>query len=299
MYSPNDFNRNNLFQKFNGWIEWANQQFVENYHKQGIIDDEIINKEWIKSYQSYNMILIHANFIIINIQQMKLLEKKCIQEYKNFANQIDIRHNRIIFWSPTLINLISKVSPILSSIHFIQDKIINIIGKKLNKPLGNRMRKVISGGKEKYSLPTGIFGLLRKYWIKSGEAVRKYRDIDQHHYSLINNSFIEVEPNERILIILPDNPEVKKIEEFTFKHEKDTIRYLEEAFSSLHDFIEGLAGVFGFKNKKYSLTISLGQYGEFSEKRGTIALRIHNIKTPEALRIAHDGKRLIINIIRK
>ncbi len=30
MYSPNDFNKGNLFQKFNGWIEWANQDFVEN-----------------------------------------------------------------------------------------------------------------------------------------------------------------------------------------------------------------------------------------------------------------------------
>lgn len=299
MYSPNDFNRNNLFQKFNRWIEWANQQFVEKYHKQGIFDDEIINKEWIKSYQSYDMILIHANFIIINIQQMKILEKKCIQEYKKFETRLDIRHNRIIFWSPTLINLISKCSPILSSIQFIQDKIINLISKKLNKSLGNSMRKVISGGKEKYTLPTRIFGLIRKYWIKSGEAVRKYRDIDQHYYSLINNSFLEVEPNERILIMLPDNPEVKKIEEVTFKQENDAIRYLEEAFFSLHNFIEGLAEAFGFKSKKYSPTISLGQYGELSEKKGTIALRIHNIKTPEALHIAHDGKRLIINIIRK
>lgn len=299
MYSPNDFNRNNLFQKFNGWIEWANLQFVEKFHKQGIFDDEIINKEWIKSYQIYDMILVHANFIIINIHQMKLLEKKCIQEYYKFVTRLDIRHNRIVFWSPTLINLISKVSPILSSIHFIQDKILNIIGKKLNKSLGNSMRKVISGGKEKYSLPTRIFGLIRKYWIKSGEIVRKYRDIDQHYYSLINNSFLEVEPKERILIMLPDNPEVKKIEEVTFQLENDAIRYLEEAFFSLHDFIEGLAEAFGFKGKKYSPSRSLGRYREFSEKRGTIALRILDIKTPEALHIVHDGKRLIINIMRK
>ena len=299
MYSPNDFNRNNLFQKFNGWIEWANQQFVEKYHKQGIFDDEIINKEWTKSYQIYDMILIHANFIIINIHQMELLEKKCIQEYKKFVTWLDIRHNRIVFWSPTLINLISKCPPILSSIHFIQDKIINLISKKLNKSLGNSMRKVISGGKEKYSLPTRTFGLIRKYWIKSGEAVRKYRDIDQHYYSLIKNSFLEIEPNERILIMLPDNPEVKKIEEVTFKQENDAIRYLKEAFFSLHDFIEGLADAFGFKGIKYCPTINLGQYGEFSEKKGTIALRINNIKASEALHVAHDGKRLIINTIRK
>lgn len=117
------------------------------------------------------MILIHANFIIINIQQMKLLEKRCIQQYKKFSNKLEINHNRIIFWSPTLIDLISKVSPILSSIKFIQDKIMQLIGKKLNISLPNSMRKVISGGKEKYNLSVRIFGLIRKYWIKSGKIV--------------------------------------------------------------------------------------------------------------------------------
>lgn len=55
---------------------------------------------------------------------------------------------------------------------------------------------------------------------------------------------------------------------------------------------------FRFKGKKFSQSTNLGQYGEFSEKKGIIALRINNIKQLEALHIAHDGKRLIINIIR-
>lgn len=298
MYSPDDFNRNNLFQKFNGWIERVHQQFVEKYHNKGIIDDEIISKEWTKTNQSYDMILIYANFIIINIRQMKLLEMKCIQQYKKFVNKLDLNHKRIVFWSPTLINLISKISPILSSIQFIQDKIIQLIGKKLNKSLPNSMKKVISGGQEKYNLPTRIFGFIRKYWVKSGEIIRTYRNIDQHYYSLIIHSFLEVEPDERILIMLPDNPEVKKIEDVTFKEEKDAIRFLEQEFFSLHDFIEELAKAIGFKGNKFSPSISLGQYGEFSEKKGTIALRIHDIKKPEALHVAHYDKRLIINIIR-
>lgn len=298
MYSPDVFNNKNLFQKFNGWIEWANQDFVDKYHNQGIFDDEIISKDWIKTYQSYDMILIHANFIIINIQQMKLLEKRCIQQYKKFSNKLEINHNRIIFWSPTLIDLISKVSPILSSIIFIQDKIMQLIGKKLNIALPNSMRKVISGGREKYNLSVRIFGLIRKYWVKSGEIVRTYRNIDQHYYNLINNSFLELEPDERILINLPDNPEVKKIEKSIFKKEINAILFLEQAFFFLHDFIEELAENFRFKSKKFSQSINLGQYGAFSEKKGTIALRINNIKPLEALHIAHDGKRLVINIIR-
>jgi len=298
MYSPNDFNRDNLFQKFNGWIKWAYQQFVEKYHNKGIVDDEIISKEWIKRNQSYDMILIHANFLIINIRQMKLLEKRCIQQYKKFVNKLHMHHNRIVFWSPTLINLICKVSPILSSIQFIQDKIMQLISKKLNISLPNSMRKVISGGKEKYNIPTRIFGLIRKYCIKSGEIIRTYRDIDQHYYNLIIKSFLEIEPEERILIMLPDNPEVKKVEELTYNKETDAIRFLEQAFFSLHDFIEELAEAFGFKDKKFKISISLGQYGEFIDKKGTIALRVHDVKTPEALHIAHDGKRLIINVIK-
>ncbi len=229
---------------------------------------------------------------------MKLLEKRCIQQYKKFLDKLEINHNRIIFWSPTLIDLISKVSPILSSIKFIQDKIMQLIGKKLNLSLPNSMRKVISGGKKKCNLSVRIFGLIRKYWVKSGKIVRTYRNIDQHHYNLVNNSFLESEPDERILINLPDNPEVKKKEKSTYKEDIGAILFLEQAFLFLHDFIEELAENFRFKGKKFNPSINLGQYGAFSEKKGTIALRIHNIKPLEALHIAHDGKRLIINIIR-
>jgi len=295
MYSPLDFNRYDLFQKFNGWFESAREQFVEKYN--GVKYSEDISKEWIKFDQSFDMVLIHANFIIINIRQMKLLEKKLIREYEKFKDKTFVTENRLIYWSPTLVSFLSNISPILSSIIFIQDKMMQLVSKKLKISLPSNMRRFISKGNKEFGIPSKVFYIIIRYWTKSGKSVRSYRNIDQHHFALITHSSLKIKPEYKLEILLPDNPEVKKIEEFTYYKEIDALQFLEANFFTLHDFIEELASEFGFKEKSFQLKSNLGSYGELMNKKGTIALVVYDSQKPEGLHIAHKDGKVILNII--
>ncbi len=295
MYSPNDFNRNDLFQKFNGWFESEREDFVNKY--EGTIYNEDISKEWKKLEQSFDMVLIHADFIIINIQQMKFLEKKIIKEYEKFKNRTDITGNRLIYWSPTLISFLSNISPILSSLIFIQDKILQLVSKKLNISLPSSMRRLIKRGNKEYGIPSKIFYIIRRYWTKSGKKVRNYRDIDQHHFALITHSSLIIKPDYKLEILLPDNPEVKRIEEFSYNKATDALKFLEENFFALHDFIDELASEFGFKDTPFQFKANLGPYGALINRKGTIALIVFDTKKPEGLHIAHKEGKVILNVI--
>jgi len=202
MYSPLDFNKNDLFQKFNDWFESAREQFVDNYN--GVKYSEDISKEWIKFEKSFDMVLIHVNFIIINIRQMKLLEKKLIREYEKFKDKTNVVENQLIFWSPTLVSFLNNISPILSSIIFIQNKIMQLVSKKLNLSLPSNMRRLIIKGNKEYRIPSKIFYIIRRYWTKSGKLVRSYRNIDQHHFALITHSCLKIKPRYKLEILLPD-----------------------------------------------------------------------------------------------
>lgn len=296
MYSPLDFNRYDLFQKFNGWFESAREQFVEKYN--GVKYSEDISKEWIKFDQSFDMVLIHANFIIINIRQMKLLEKKLIREYEKFKDKTNVVENQLIYWSPTLVSFLSNISPILSSIIFIQDKMMQLVSKKLSITLPSNMRRIISKGNKEYGILSKIFFIIRRYWTKSGKLVRSYWNIDQHHFALITHSSLMIKPKYKLEILLPDNPEVKKLEEFSYCKEIDALHFLETNFFRLHDFIEELASEFGFNEKAFQLKSNLGSYGELMNKEGTVALAVYDSQKPEGLHIAHKDGKLILNIIR-
>lgn len=109
---------------------------------------------------------------------------------------------------------------------------------------------------------------------------------------------MKIKPQYKISTFLPDNPEVKKIEEFTYNKKIDALEFLEKSFFSLHDFIEELASEFGFKEMSFQLKANLGSYGDLINRRGTIALAIYDTKNPEALHIAHENGKVFLNLIK-
>lgn len=71
---------------------------------------------------------------------------------------------------------------------------------------------------------------MESFWKK----VKAYRDIDQHHFVLTSNVYLELEPEEKVLVMFPDNPEVKKVEKLIYKKEYDAIAFLENSFIEIH-----------------------------------------------------------------
>lgn len=276
MYLPELFNRNNLFQNFGGWLKSVYEVATSELNGKPVIDIKSNMREFMKKIQSHRILLFNATSVILHIQQMKILEKKCIQEFQKVKEQLKLVENRLIFWSPSLIDLFSKFSPILSLIRIMQNLSLKLISKKLKISLPASMNNLINKGREKYELPVNIWRIIKRYWSKSGKLVKSYRDVDQHHFALITHSFLELKPKEKILVILPDNPEIKNPLRFTYNKEIDAIRFLEQKFIEFNEYIEALAKEFGFNTTPIFPSWDLNHYGVLSGKKGTMAVMIDN-----------------------
>lgn len=274
MYLPELFNKNNLFQNFGGWLQSVYEVATSELNEKLVVNIESVTQEFMKKIQSHRILLFNATSVILHIQQMKILENKCIQEFHKVKNQLKLDENRLIFWSPSLIDLFSKFSPILSIIRIMQNLSLKLISKKMKISLPASMNNLIKNGREKYELPVNIWRIVKRYWSKSGKLVKDYRDIDQHHLALITHSFLEIKPNEKILVLLPDNPEIKNPLEFTYNKEIDAIRFFEHKFIEFNEYIEALAKEFGFRPTPIFPSWDLNHYGDLSGKKGTMAVMI-------------------------
>lgn len=276
MYLPELFNKNNIFQNFGGWLQSVYEVAISEFKGKPVINIDLQKREFMRKIQSHRILLFHATSTIRHIQQMKILEKKCIQEFHTVKNQLSLEENRLIFWSPSLIDLFSKFSPILSLIRIMQNLSLKLISKKLKISLPTSMNDLIKKGREKYQLPVNIWRIIRRYWTKSGKFVKNYRDVDQHHIALITHSFLEIKPREKILVILPDNPEIKVPLKFTYNKEIDAVRFLENQFIEFNHYIESLAKDFGFSATPIFPSWDLDHYGILAGKKGTMAVMIDN-----------------------
>ena len=274
MYLSELFNRDNLFQTYGGWLKWAYEDATSSLIGKKAVNIESEIKEFNRKIQKHRLLLFHATSAIRHIQQMKILEKKCLQEFHNVKNQLSRGENRLIFWSPSLIDLLTKFSPILSLIRIMQNVSLKLISKKLKISLPNSMNDLIRKGRENYDLEVNIWRIIKRYWTKSGKYIKIYRDVDQHHTALITHSFLEVDPIEKILVILPDNPEEKSPLNFRYSKEIDAIRFLETHFIKFNFYIEELSKEFGFNPTPIFPSWDLDRYGSLAGKKGTIAVMI-------------------------
>jgi len=100
---------------------------------------------------------------------------------------------------------------------------------------------------------------VRDYWSQSGAELRNYRDIDQHHTVLIEQSYLQVEPEEKLVVLLPDNPSEKSTKRFSFSKQREALPYFVDAYSRVHRFIDGVAELLGFPAEQLEQPIIWGQ----------------------------------------
>ena len=297
MFNSSDFNLNNLFQNFNGWYQGKIKDFNKQYEGLKIENIDKTTEDFAKLKDSFETILIHANSIIINLANIRMIERRVISYFNKVRSRLTLKEKRIIIYVPLITDLLGKISAILSSITFIQNKIVRLIGRELNVNLPQSMNRVITGRPQKYKIKVENFRIIKRYWSRFGKRVKVYRDVDQHHFVLASNVYLELKPKEKILVMFPDNPEVKKIEEFTYNNNYDAIEFLEKSFTELHSFIEEVAKEFGYKQEKFAQGINLDKVGELREKNGTIAVMIENVNPMRGLFINYDQGNLEIHPI--
>lgn len=283
MYNSSDFNESNLFKRFNGWYQGS----VKNLNS--------TTEEYRKLRDTFETILIHANSIIINLNQIRTRGELVIKHFKSIKPRLVLKEKRILFYSPLIVDILGKISAILASISFMQNKILMLISRELHLQLPNSMNTLIKAGGSKYKLDNKYYRVIRRYWTHSGKRIKAYRDVDQHHFVLTSKAYIEFEPKFKFLIMFPDNPEDKKIEKLKYEHNYDAIEFLERSFKELHMFYENFAIEFGYNEENFSLEINLDTIGELRKKEGTVALLIENLKIMRGLYVNYFNSKLEIH----
>lgn len=225
MYLARTFNENELFQYFGGW-----------------------KKEKEKNTNLFNEFLLRANSAYLNISRIDRLSRFCIDQFDRQKYRLEMKGQRIIFWSPTVTEIINEFSPFLSSVRIMQNIILRLASKEcnINSQVPKSLNDAIKFGLDKYGMKQEIIELFMRYWNESGILIKNYRDIDQHYYSIAKHCYIETVPENRILIFLPDDPSKKGQKDISFENEINAINFFKEEFFKFHDFVEDVSITLGF-----------------------------------------------------
>lgn len=225
MYLAKTFNDNDFFQNFGGWKR-------ENGDKSSL----------------FNEFLFRASSAYLSISLMDKLCRSCIDQFERQENRLEVKGQRIVFWSPTVSEILNEFSPFLSSIRVMQNIILRLSAKECNRnyQVPKSLNEAIKNGLYKYGFKKEIEDLFISYWNEGGKLVKDYRDIDQHYYSIAKRCYIETAPKKRILFFLPDSPNDKSQEGINFQKEVNAIEFFRQEFFRIHDFVENVASCFGF-----------------------------------------------------
>lgn len=223
--------------------------------------------------------LFRATSAVLHLQRIRDLHSQCVVEYQAFASDLTTRRQRIVLSSPSVVSVANEVPPLLNTMRLMQDMVLPIFARRLNPQphipgsLNDATKKLDS-----YSLPPEIRDLTRTYWDTSGRTVKKYRDLDQHYITVVNHMLFEVSPVPRLRLLLPDNPEVKSADAFTFAEERDAFEYLPMAFQALHDWVEALAQAIGAAPRPVPNKVRVEQLGTLLPAvGGTLALMVDHL----------------------
>ncbi len=228
------------------------------------------------------------------------MEANCIRQYKTQREELELISKRskvrIVFWSPTLLEMLSEFSAFLSALRILQNQVVPLVAqtleikKNVSKSMNNAMKKI-----DDYGLPQNIVNKLKTYWwSKSGRRVKDYRDIDQHFSSIIHHSLLEDDKEPKLLVLLPDNPEVKDPQKFTYQQEINALPFFEQAFHELHDLFEQMGKEVGAERKVMQQGIRFAQLGELEHSvRRTIGLIIEDPITCSGIVVGQTEDRKI------
>lgn len=194
--------------------------------------------------------LFHATIVIMSLYKIKALNDFCFSQMQPVKKQLTVKDDKIIVWSPTVVELLTLIPPMLTSLIVMQNKIFPLLlpaaGYKQSPP--SSFREAVNNI-HKYNLPKPVMQKTLSYWHNGGLTIRQYRDIAEHHYYLLARTYYQLTPGEKVLIYLPDDPNEKSHSKYTFNKKIDGIEYLEQAFIALCQYIDAVLSDVGFPSE--------------------------------------------------
>ncbi len=223
--------------------------------------------------------LFRATSAYLHLLRMEALRDSCVRQYHQHKGELIGGNKRIVFWSPALVELINEVSPFISAVRIMQDMIVPLaaVGQKIKASVAFSLSDAINQ-LGKYGFQEEIRSAITAYWSKSGVDLRAYRHLDQHYYAIVEHSLLETEPEEKILVYLPDNPEARKHSDVTFALERNALPFCRGSFTELHNLIEDIAAKLGYPAGKVNQSFRMEQLGILKESgKRTLAVVLQNV----------------------
>lgn len=234
MFDSSLFNEYHLFQKFCGLYQKLS-------HEGPDIDD----------------FLYCANSAILRILAMRRYNFDCIREFRDREQCLTVINTSAInFFSSTLVHLLNEIPAFFSEMKKLQDRFLNIISieLKLKSCPPSSLHRAINRTLEKFNIPEEICSLIYNYWSETGKMVKDYRDIDQHWHQIVSKSWLQLKPERKIVVLLPDSKH-----QFTYKKGINAIEFMETSFKSFHEMTENVSELLGYtENKKFPYGIRMG-----------------------------------------
>jgi hypothetical protein len=219
--------------------------------------------------------LFRASCALVHLGRIEELSSLCLREFEVFEPQLNLTRDRIILGSYSVVALVSEIPPLLSTFRTLQNMILPMAARVLKTPdvalsLSDVVKKLHSS-----LLPEPIKQRTRQYWDDHGLRLKEYRDLDQHHDVIINNTFLEIRPERKLWVLLPDKPVVRRRQLFTYSERVNALTYLPTAFRAFHDYAEDVAKEVGCSPKLLQFSTPMASLGSMQPpKQGTVALII-------------------------
>ncbi len=256
----NIFNRRNLFLRFNGLLT----TFRKNLEGVKIVGNVRVRNDLFHHYfHEYRYHLFSAYYFLEQIEQ---LEKAIMDQYNGLKPDMSLQNESEIEYDSFIVHeYMLRIMPFLNIVFLLQDRIMIIIKIFLNikfKDLIKRenetekyYEKRINQFKKKIrsfpSYATNYMGILnefpkemakiiKKYWTNNGQELRKFRNLGQHQFNLLEETYIIRKPNERFVLYLPDNPDEINYQKLTYDKKRIATDYFMSEIQVFHDFIEEL-----------------------------------------------------------
>jgi hypothetical protein len=263
----------NHFQRFSDWVNKGRQ------------DERAALSEF----------LFRATSASLALGEMRFREQRCVQQFRQFKEHLTLKRKRIVFASLDLFQLFHQFTPFMSAIRVLQNMLLRMVGRRLQ--LGTSIPNSLNDAIPKiatYKLPEKVVEQIVGYWESGGSRLKSYRDVDLHHFALSKQSFLEWHPEERIIIVLPDNPEIKAESKLTFTGDIDAIRYFGQVFDSFHRLVEDVCAELGFTPADMKEELTVEHFGSLEDGvKQTIALWMDDADASRALEVGQlEDRRL-------
>jgi hypothetical protein len=185
-----------------------------------------------------------ATAAIISLHTLRSLEIQVLDEYRALAHEIEDPAPTIRVHSVPLCQMVSQFGPFFSSLRSLQDLVFPLVGSALSVGTPQSMN-VKPKKRRNVRLPVSIKDAIWEYWDSEGAKVKAYRDIDHHYTAIMARSFIQVAEPQRLVLLLPDNPEGKSPRLFTYEEQIDALDYCEGAIRGLDGLLSRLGQELG------------------------------------------------------